>query len=477
MERWQDPEWVKTMNIRLDYSRMTADFIGLEHGITNDEIDSLVPRATQVAGDINKRRKSGEYGFYQLPYDLVTAGNVVETAKALRKNCDNLVLIGIGGSALGAAALFRSLCHPLHNLLTKKERVGIPRFFVIDNVDPATCRAVFNQIDPMKTIFNIVTKAGTTTETVSQFLIARQLISGTLGKKAVKDHIVVTTDNRPNPLRKIAEAAGYTILDIPENVGGRFSVFSPVGIFPAAVLGIDIEELLAGAWLADKRCRTAELRRNPAYMAGALHYLADTRKGLHITAMMPYSDALYQIAFWFRQLWAESLGKSLDRDGNFVHSGQTPVAALGATDQHSQLQLYMEGPFNKMITFLIVENHNTELKIPAVVEDDFSYLKKRELGDLLNIEAQSTQMGLARAGRSYLRLILPEVNPFTIGQLLFMLEVQTVFTGGLYNINPLDQPGVVASKEYIYGLLGHENYRGKAEEIRAQQKQNGLYVI
>jgi len=465
------------MALRLDFSRMMADVIGPEHGITRAEINELISRAGVVAADIAKRRQTNELGFYRLPYDVLTAGNLVQIATALREKCGAFIVLGIGGSALGGIALFRSLCHPLHNLLTREKRGGGPRIFFLDNIDPLTCRALLDNIDPAKTIFNVVTKSGTTTETISQFLICRRMLTAKLGKKAAKDHIIVTTENQPNPLRRIAEKEGYVILDIPENVGGRFSVFSPAGLFPAAVAGINIEELLAGAWYMEQRCRTGDIWQNPAYMAGVLHYLADTSKGLNIAVMMPYSDALYQVAIWFRQLWAESLGKAADISGNPVHYGQTPIAALGTTDQHSQLQLYMEGPYNKMITFLLVENHGAGLAIGQETGNDYRYLAGHDLGEILNIEGRSTQLALTAAGRSNMSIILPEVNPFTIGQLLFLLEVQTVFTGGLYNINPMDQPGVQASKDYIYGMLGRKGFEPKAEDAAAWQQRKNPYVI
>lgn len=467
MDRWENPAWVKQMSIRLDYSGMMEEYIGARRGISRQEIETLASRAADIAKDIEQRKRDGKLGFYRLPYDMVTASDIVQMAKGLRKDCDDLIVLGIGGSALGGIALFHSLCHPLHNLLSKRKRHDIPRAFFLDNVDPSVLSAVLDNIMLEKTVFNVVTKSGTTTETLSQFFIVRELLERKLGESMAKDHIVVTTDNTTNPLRKIAETAGYQILDIPENVGGRFSVFSPVGLFPAALLGIDIQELVSGAWYMDQRCQTVDLMRNPAYLSGLLHYMADVKKGLHTVVMMPYSDALSSVAFWFRQLWAESLGKARDLSGEEVHTGQTPVAALGVTDQHSQLQLYLEGPYDKMIDLVFVERHeNDKINVPADIEKEFKHLSKHKMGEIFNIEAQSTQMALTRAGRSNLSIILPEINPFTIGQLLFLLEVQTLFAGGLYKINPLDQPGVQAIKDYVYGALGRDGYQTQNKEFK-----------
>ena len=254
---------------------------------------------------------------------------------------------------------------------------------------------------------------------------------------------------------------------------------SPVGLFPAAMSGIDILELLAGARHMDERCQSSQLWQNPAYLGGAIHYLADVRKGLNIAVMMPYSDALIQVAYWFRQLWAESLGKAETTSGKTVNVGQTPVVALGVTDQHSQLQLYSEGPYNKLITFLLVENSGDTVPIPPQPgqREEISYLGGHSLEELMKVEAQATQLALAKAGRSNMSFILPEINPFTIGQLLFLLKVQTVFTSGLYDVNPMNQPGVEASKHYTYGMMGRNGFEDRARELKEWQTKEGRYII
>jgi len=478
MERWQDTQWANDMAIRLDFSHMMSDFVGEARGITRVEIEELIPRALTISSDIEERRET-ELGFYQLPYDLKTADMVSEMAGLFRKKCDDFLVLGIGGSALGTTALFRALCHPLHNLLSKEERNGLPRIFALDNVDPATIKGVLDFINPEKTIFNVITKSGSTAETLSQFLIIRQMLIDTVGEESVKEHLVVTTGIQGGQLRSLTEQEEYPLLSIPENVGGRFSVLSPVGLFPAAVFGVDIHELLAGARYMDERCRTDKLWQNPAYLNGVLHYLADVKKGMNIAVMMPYSDALFQVAYWFRQLWAESLGKEKTTSGEIVNAGPTPVAALGVTDQHSQLQLYAEGPYNKLITFLQVKNPSENIKIPQPPKqmDGQSYLGGHNLAELMEYEARGTQFALTKAGRSNMSIIFPEVNPFTIGQLFFLLEVQTFFTGSLYNVNPMVQPGVEASKQYTYGMMGRSGFEDKAKEAREWESREERYII
>jgi len=479
MDRWHNPDWANRMTIRMDFSHVMSDFIGKERGLTQMDIDRLANRASVIADDIARRRENGELGFYQLPYDSKTLDEVLRMALSIRKKCENFVVLGIGGSALGGIALFHSLCHPLHNLLRRSDRDGAPRAFFLENIDPKTFNTLLDFIDLERTVFNVITKSGTTVETLSQFLIIQKMLNEKLGKSAVREHIVITIGEKPGDLRSMAESEGYPVLFIPDNVGGRFSVFGPVGLLPAAVCGIDIAELLAGARYADKRCKQKKFKNNPAYLSGALHYLADVKKRLNIVVMMPYSDALIQVADWFRQLWAESLGKERTKSGKAVNVGQTPVVALGVTDQHSQLQLYLEGPFNKLIDFLLVEQAGEIMKIPETSEskESISYLSGHSLNELMKVEAQSTQYALTRAGRSNMSFILPVVNPFTIGQLLFMLQVQTVFTAGLYEVNPLDQPRVEASKSYIYGLMGRRGFKGSSKEIKGWLSRERRYIL
>jgi len=257
-------------------------------------------------------------------------------------------------------------------------------------------------------------------------------------------------------------------------VGGRFSVFSSVGLLPAAVVGIDIEELLAGAAYMNEICTTSDLFQNPAYLNATLQYLAD-KKGKPMSVMMPYADSLKEIADWYRQLWAESLGKRVSLDGKTVHVGPTPIKALGATDQHSQMQLYIEGPFDKVITLIGVKDFGAEAKIPKAYKEigELGYLGGHSLKGLLQAEMLATEMALTKNNRMNCTITLSEVNAFTIGQLLQMLMIQTAFAGGLYNIDPFDQPGVEHGKQYAYGLMGRKGYEGKKKEVEEYLKQAG----
>jgi glucose-6-phosphate isomerase len=300
---------------------------------------------------------------------------------------------------------------------------------------------------------------------MAQFLIVADRLDRAFDGDDYRGNLIFTTDPERGALREIARGEGIKTLPVPPNVGGRFSILSPVGLLPAALVGIDIDGLLAGARAIAERCRTAELHRNPAGLFATLQFLADTELGAPIHVMMPYSDRLDAAADWFRQLWAESLGKRVDHDGNEVFRGPTPVKALGATDQHSQTQLYMEGPFDKTITFLTIGEEPVDLEIPKLYPEvgTIAYLGGQSLGKLLDAERRATAMALARQGRMNMTIELPTLSAHTVGQLLMMLQIATVYAGALYEVDPLDQPGVELGKELTYALMGRHGYDSPEE--------------
>jgi glucose-6-phosphate isomerase len=266
----------------------------------------------------------------------------------------------------------------------------------------------------------------------------------------------------------MAKEFGWRTLPIAPNVGGRFSVMTPVGLFPAAMVGINIRQLLSGAVFMDRRCEARKIDANPAFAYAALQY-ALYLKGAIISVLMPYSSALADISDWYRQLWAESLGKGRTLDGRKVNVGPTPVKALGATDQHSQAQLYVEGPYDKSVTFIEVEKFNRTLGIPKALSqyDDAAYLGGRSVNELLAAEKKGTEVALAAAGRPNGTVVMPEISEFTVGQLMYFFEMATAISGALYGIFAFDQPGVEAGKKAAYALMGRPGYEAKGAEIRA----------
>jgi glucose-6-phosphate isomerase len=447
--------------ITLDYNNMLADRTG-ERGLDTAAFDQVAQRFRAAAAAVDRRRAAGELGFFELPYQEETVREIQTAADRLQM-FENVVVLGIGGSALGTLALHQALNPPFWNERDLDERDGYPRLYVLDNVDPATVGPLLDRLDPARTLFNVVSKSGATAETMAQFLIVRDRLAA-LDTDAFRGHLIFTTDPENGVLRRLAAQERIAALPIPPNVGGRFSVLSAVGLLPAALVGIDIAALLAGARDMDQRCRSDVLRENPAGLFAALQYLADTERGAPIHVMMSYSDRLFGIADWFRQLWAESLGKRRDRQGRDVFRGPTPVKALGATDQHSQVQLYMEGPFDKTITILAAGRHERDVPIPRRYEDvpELAYLGGHSLGGLLDAERSATAAALARAGRMNMTLELPTIDAHSLGQLLMLLQIATVYAGELYDVDPLDQPGVELGKVLTYGLMGRAGYEADA---------------
>ncbi|HUI71506.1 MAG TPA: glucose-6-phosphate isomerase, partial [Spirochaetia bacterium] len=341
-----------------------------------------------------------------------------------------------------------------------------PRLVVMDNIDPVRIGSYMEALDPKETILNVITKSGDTAETMSEFLIFRKWFTDALGAQAAKDRIVVTTDKSKGALRKIANDEGYASFEVPDGVGGRFSVLTAVGLLPAALLGIDIKGLLAGAASMDRRLGSAELLENPAYLGASLHHAA-WNEGHTISVMFAYSDQLYLMADWYRQLWAESLGKRKSTDGRIVSVGPTPIKALGVTDQHSQVQLYKEGPNDKVYTFLAVEKFDRTVSIPSSELDAVSYLGGHSLNELLAAEELATEIALWKAGRPVTRITFPAVNAENIGEYYHFLEVQTVASGGLFGIDPLDQPGVEEGKQFAYGIMGRPGFEAKRKEVQS----------
>lgn len=478
MKRYEKREWKESMKITMDFNNMMSEVIGDEQGISKASIDQLSDRLKEAAQAMKDKRKAGKMDFRDLPYnqkDIVK--DLIDTANKIKDRFDAFVVLGIGGSALGPIAVQQALNHMHYNELSKEDRSGYPRLYVVDNVDPERMDALFDVIDIEKTAFNVITKSGSTSETMSQFLIIQDMLKTKLGDK-YQDHIIATTDAENGNLIKIAKQEGFKTFFIPRGVGGRFSELTPVGLLPAAVCGIDIEELLAGAAYADELSSVDNVYENMAYMAATLQYLA-MKAGKNISVMMPYADSLKYMADWYAQLWAESLGKRYDLEGKEVFVGQTPVKALGVTDQHSQVQLYTEGPFDKVVTFLGVGEYRKTMEIARGYEDipAVSFLGGHTLNELIHAEQAATEYALLKAKRLNRTITLPVVNAFTIGQLLYLLEVETAFAGELLNIDAFDQPGVEEGKNATYALLGRPGYEEKKQELDSRPKKKEEYII
>ena len=455
--------------IKLNYRNADAKVVGNDNGLDiQGEFTAYQDKISEIIKNLNqcKDKPNQWLQWMNLGYNEETLWYVKEYAAMVKGRFENVLVLGIGGSALDGMAMTEALLKPYWNLLSEEQRDGMPRIFFLDNIDPDTMTGLLDFLDLSKTLVNVITKSGSTAETMSQFMIVKDRLEKELGDN-YRYNIVATTDKRTGILRQIAEQEGYKTFVVPDDVGGRFSVFSAVGLLPMALVGIDIDAVVNGIKDMDLALKNTDIKENIAAQNALIHYLMDTKKGKNMSVMMPYSSRLKYVSDWYVQLWAESLGKNKDNEGNDVHVGPTPIKALGATDQHSQIQLYNEGPNNKIINFIRVENFDNILEIPNIFEyTGINYLAGKTVNRLMNAEADSTRVALADYERPTVTISIPKVDAYNLGQLLYMFEVQTAIAGALYNINTFNQPGVEQAKNYTYALMGRAGYEESANMLQ-----------
>jgi len=467
-------------------SRLTVDYTNLmaagvaDCGLSEADLDRWAGPAAEAVALTAERRRRGDIGFLDLPDDRAQARAALEYARSLPPQVDTVVVLGIGGSSLGPHALYSALGRPLDPL--RPRTAGLPRRLLFpDNSDPATFAAVLEVCPPERTVWNVVTKSGSTAETAAQLLVVFDRVASALGAEAAPRHIVVTTDPGKGALRRVADRLGLTSFPIPPSVGGRFSVLSAVGLLPAACAGLDVTGLLDGARAMRDRVLEPDLRKNPALFLAAALTAHHTERQRPMVVMMPYADALYDTADWFRQLWAESLGKAHDTDGKPVHVGPTPIASRGATDQHSQLQLYAEGPDDKTYLF-VAPGHRPPLPLPrsepAVAEPgDYGYLAGRDMGELLDAELRGTIASLTRRGRPNASFTLDRLDAPALGELMMLLMATTAYAGPLYRVDPFDQPGVEEAKQLAYAALGRSGFDHLTGHLAAARDPDPRYTF
>jgi glucose-6-phosphate isomerase len=458
------------MTLRIDYSNMMISPGGINAGAWK----GAGRQFGAAKRGLESLRASGAVGFVDLPSDEALLDQVERFASGARGKYDDVVILGIGGSALGPIALRTALRPSSWNMLDEKSRGGYPRLHVLDNVDPETIDGLLGNLRLDRTLFIVTSKSGGTAETMAQFLIVHDRL--TRASLDVTKQMVFITDPKQGALRPLAEGLSVPALDIPASVGGRFSVLTPVGTLPAALIGIDVRSLLSGAAAMAKRCESPELATNPAGVYAMLQWLADTTLAKRVVVFMPYSDPLRDFAAWFVQLWAESLGKQRP-DG--AHVGSTPLAALGATDQHAQVQLFMEGPADKTVTFVAVDNRGTDVTIPNAFADvkELGYLGGHSLGELIDIEQRATAGALAKRGRPNMTIHLERVDAAHVGELMMMLEIATAYAGQLYGIDAFNQPGVELGKQFAYALLGRPGSEQAKKEWESLPKSDPRWVV
>ncbi len=422
--------------MKIDYTHAQIDKI---------EILNIKRQLKEALSWLNELIQKREVGFTELPFS--STDHIKQLVDEKKKFTDTFVLIGIGGSSLGAECLIRAVKGHCSN------------FFILDNVDPDKFAQIISSIDVKKCCFNIVSKSGSTAETIANFMALIEATKDKISWDEFKKRLVITTDPQKGSLRELSEKEKIASLNVPSNVAGRYSVLSDVGLFPAAYMGIDIDKTLKGAQKAHNATFKDDPFKNPALLIAGIHWLSYL-KGKSISVMMPYSERLSSFADWYRQLWAESLGKN--------GRGQTPVKALGTVDQHSQIQLYNDGPKDKIVTLISVKKTNMDFKISNVFEEleSFSYLREHSLKELFDAELLGTMGAFVKYNVPFIHISLEKLDEENMGYLFFVYEMATAISGFLYGINPFDQPAVEEGKRFTYGLLGRPGFEDKRKELK-----------
>lgn len=421
-------------------------------GILEEELDDVLERLETI----NRRIQENPYPFMKLPYlrfELTEMKNLVRSLK--KKDINDVVLLGIGGSSLGTEAIFKALLP--HDYYLR----NIPKYWILDNIDPYTVGEVVEKIEKEKTLLIVVSKSGETPETLAQFMLFKEILKDVTD---IKEKTVIITDRQKGFLKRIADKEGYFCLSVPEGVGGRFSVLTPVGMFPALLMGIDVEGILDGAREMAEHIRRSSKRENMALIISALLYLMD-QNGKKIHVMMPYCDRLSGFSEWFRQLEAESLGKE--------GKGPTPIYSRGVTDQHSQLQLYVDGPKDKFIIFMYSPSDGPHIPESFPYIRELSYFAGKSLEKLFRAELVGTKLSVLEASVPSAEIWIEKVSAFSLGALFYLFEMVITFFGELTGVNPFDQPGVEKGKIYTKALMGmeaHEETRRHIEALETQER-------
>ncbi|KWT84198.1 hypothetical protein [Candidatus Magnetominusculus xianensis] len=440
--------------LEMHFGNMLGEVIG-DKGLSLVEIEDIREKTAFAHSQIHDR-KWDELAFI----DLVNqdTSEIKELAAKITGNSDLFILLGIGGSAMGPRAILDAL-QPMHNFRNH------PRIFIYENIDPRTLEAIIEVIDPHRTTINVVSKSGNTAETVASFMIFWEHMKKNLGDEAAK-RFVITTNPEGGILRQIVKEQHMMSLPVHPSIVGRYSVLSPAGLLLSEIAGISSDELLLGAKDILTKCSNAELWENPAYLFSVLLYLMCVKEKRTINVMMPYADGLKSLSEWFCQLWAESLGK--------LGLGITPYPAVGTTDQHSQLQLWMEGPEDKVVIFVRIVDYGSNIRIPKVFEkiEEFGLLSGQCLNDLIDAAAKSTELALSNASKPNMTITIPVLDAYHVGQLFMFFEISTTFMGFLFGVNPFNQPWIEAGKNNTFGLLGKPGYQKQKEDVLRMAKEN-----
>lgn len=455
--------------------------LGNPWSVTEKALATYGPCIKQAARDVSELRRTGKGRdggsvlFPHLPYLLEEnvlisdeEKNELLSLKEKAKGYDAVISIGIGGSYLGNQVLFDVFCGPYWNQLTKEERHGYPQiYFAGQNVDPVSLIELSSCISReserlqrrrMKVLFLVISKSGTTIEPVTAVRGLKKLLDG-----VCDIHLMAITDKEKGRIRPLAEERHFPCFTVPDGIGGRFSIFSQVGLVFASLAGIDIdiESFLKGAQMAEGACQSEDMKENPALLLAALKYIATKEYGITAEVIMPYGDKLRSFGWWYAQLLGESLGKKYDMQGNVVYNGRIPVASVGTTDMHSLTQEHQQGKKNKLIQFISVEHLPSDL---SVLCDEKGVSGMVPMSRMLDAARRANEEALANEGRMSCHISIKELTPFHVGALMYFFFLTIAYEGAMENVNAFDQPGVEDYKKILHEDLRKYIVKNQKEE-------------
>ena len=442
--------------------------LGNPWSVTEKALATYGPCIKQAARDVSELRHTGKGPdgssvlFQHLPYlleeDVLISEEERKALLSLReeaKSYDAVISIGIGGSYLGNQVLFDLFCGPYWNQLKKEERHGYPQvYFAGQNVDPVSLIELSSCISReserlqgrrMKVLLLVISKSGTTIEPVTAVRGLKRLLAPVCDIR-----IMAITDKDKGRIRPLAEKEHFPCFTVPDGIGGRFSIFSQVGLVFASLVGIPIEEFLNGAKMVEEACRSEDWQKNPALLLAALKFIAMKEYGITAEVVMPYGDKLRSFGWWYAQLLGESLGKKYDLDGNVVYNGRTPVASVGTTDMHSLTQEHQQGKKNKLVQFISVEQLPEDL---SVLCDEKDVSGMVPMSRMLAAARRANEEALAKEGRMSCHISMKILTPFHVGALMYFFFLVIAYEGAMAHVNAFDQPGVEDYKKILHEEL------------------------
>ncbi|EOD00306.1 glucose-6-phosphate isomerase [Caldisalinibacter kiritimatiensis] len=440
-------------NITLDYSNAL---------IKDYELDYIKGQISNAHKMLHEKTGAGNdflgWVDYPVNYDKEEFDRIKKAAEKIRSNSDVFIVVGIGGSYLGARAAIEALSHSFHNSLSKEKRNAPEIYFVGNNISGTYLKHLLDVIEGKDISINVISKSGTTTEPAIAFRVLRKYIEEKYGKEGAKERIYATTDSTKGALRKLAEQEGYETFIIPDDVGGRFSIFTPVGMLPIAVAGLDIEKMMEGAKAGREEYSVEELENNPCYQYAAIRN-ALHRKGKLIEVLVNYEPSLHYISEWWKQLYGESEGK----DGK----GIFPASVDFSTDLHSLGQYIQDGRRHLFETVInvVTPREDIEIEEDEANLDGLNYLSGKTM-DFVNKKAfEGTTLAHTDGNVPNIVINVPEMNEYYFGKLIYFFEKACGISGYVLGVNPFDQPGVEAYKKNMFALLGKPGFEDLREEL------------